>query len=184
MPDADDCPHCRKEKAFPFEGVVSLGLHEDRLRDAVLRAKTDGGRPAVRALGEDLFDRHGDRLTGFDLVSAVPHHWTTRLGVAHDPAAELCVTLARALQRPACPRLVRKRRRTDKQAHLAPADRRANLRQAFAVPRPALVIGKRVLLCDDVLTTGTTARRVTAALRAAGAAAVGVAVLARGVGGR
>ncbi|NNJ25873.1 ComF family protein [Alienimonas chondri] len=183
VPDCGDCQHCRREDAFPFCGAVSLGLHADRLRDAVLYAKTDGGRPAVRALGEDLRERWAERLAGFDLVAAVPHHWTARLHTSHDPAAELCDTLARGLNLPSRPRLVRKRHRTDKQARLTPTDRRANLRGAFNVPRPTSVAGKRVLLCDDVLTTGTTARRVTTALRAAGASEVFVAVLARGVGG-
>ena len=56
-PDADDCAHCRREAAFPFSGAVSLGLHDGPLREAVLRAKTDGGRPAARALAEDLLER-------------------------------------------------------------------------------------------------------------------------------
>ncbi|QDT16270.1 DNA utilization protein GntX [Alienimonas californiensis] len=184
VPDCDDCPHCRREDPFPFAGAVSLGLHEGRLRDAVLYAKADGGRPTARALGEDLLDRWAERLTGFDLVAAVPHHWTDRLRTAHDPAAELCATLARGLHLPGRPRLVRKVRRTEKQTDLTPTDRRANLRGAFVVPRPAAAAGRRVLLCDDVLTTGATARRVTAALRAAGAREVAVAVFARGVGGR
>ncbi|MFH5806087.1 ComF family protein, partial [Alienimonas sp. DA493] len=184
VPDGDDCAHCRREEPFPFSGAVSLGLHEGRLREAVLHAKADGGRPAARALGEDLLDRWADRLTGFDLVAAVPHHWTDRLRTAHDPAAELCETLARGLRLPARPRLVRKRRRTPKQTDLTPTARRANLRGAFVLPRPAAVAGKRALLCDDVLTTGATARRVAAALRAAGATGVSVAVFARGVGGR
>ena len=114
----------------------------------------------------------------------MPHHWTARLATAHDPASEVCEALARGLDLPAAPRAVRKLRRTAKQAGLSPSARRANLRDAFAVRRPDAVRGKRVLLCDDVLTTGATARRVTAALRAAGAAEVFVAVLARGVGGR
>ena len=187
VPDRDDCHHCRREDPFPFAGVVALGLHEGALREAVLSAKSDGGRPAARALSEDLWERWRERLTagaGFDLVTAVPHHWTDRLRTTHDPAAELATTLARALGRPCRVRLVRKTRRTAKQTDLTPAARRANLREAFVVPSPELVAGKRVLLCDDVLTTGATARRVTAALRKAGAAEVSVAVLARGVGNR
>ena len=187
MPDCDDCPHCRREDPFPFAGVVALGLHEGALREAVLSAKSDGGRPAARALAEDLCERWEERLTieaGFDFVTAVPHHWTDRLRTTHDLAAELAATLARALGRPCRPRLVRKRRRTAKQTDLTPTARRANLREAFTVPSPESVAGKRILLCDDVLTTGATARRVTAALRSAGAAEVSVAVLARGVGNR
>ena len=185
VPDAADCHHCRREDPFPFAGAVSLGLHEDALRDAVLKAKTDGGRPAARALAEDLLDRRGDplRAAGCNVVIAVPHHWSARLRHGHDAAAEVAAALAAGLGLP-LKRPVRKFRRTAKQAGQTPTDRRANLRGAFAVPRPAAVAGKTVLLCDDVLTTGTTARRVASALKAAGAGGVFVAVLARGVGGR
>ena len=184
VPDAADCRHCRREKPFPFAGAVSLGLHEDDLQSAVLTAKGEHGRPATRALAEDLLDRRGGVLRGWriDLVTAVPHHWLDRLGRGHDAPGELAAALAAGLGVPARPRLVTKSARTAKQASLTPGDRRGNLRDAFRVRRPAAVVGKTVLLCDDVLTTGTTARRVTAALRDAGADAVFVAVLARGVG--
>ena len=184
VPDAADCHHCRGEDRFPFAGVVSLGLHEDALRDAVLLAKSPPGRPAARSLGEALLDARGDVLRGWgvDVVTAVPHHWRDASARGFAPPAELAATLARGLGARPAPRLLRKTARTAKQASLTPTDRRANLRSAFAVRTPAAVAGRRVLLCDDVLTTGTTARRCARALRNAGAAAVFVAVFARGVG--
>ena len=77
VPDAADCHHCRREDPFPFAGAVSLGLHEDDLRDAVLTAKSPHGRPAARVLGEALIDARGEALRSWniDLVTAVPHHW-------------------------------------------------------------------------------------------------------------
>jgi predicted amidophosphoribosyltransferase len=65
------------------------------------------------------------------------------------------------------------------QTDLDPAARRANVRDAFRVPRPATVLGRRLLLVDDVHTTGATVGAAARALRAAGAAAVGVLTLAR-----
>ena len=184
VPDAADCHHCRREDPFPFAGAVSLGLHEDDLREAVLLAKSPHGRPAARALGEALLDARGAVLRSWeiDLVTAVPHHWRDAAGRTFAPPGELAAALAAGLNVPCRPRLLRKAARTAKQASLTPTDRRANLRAAFAVRTAGAVAGKRILLCDDVLTTGTTARRATAALRSAGAAAVSVAVFARGVG--
>ena len=184
VPDAADCHHCRREDPFPFAGTVSLGLHEDELRDAVLQAKSPRGRPAARALGEALLNARGDVLRSWnvDFVTAVPHHWRDAASRTFAPPAELAAALAAGLGIPCRTRLLRKAGRTAKQASLTPTARRANLRDAFLVRRPAEVSGKRVLLCDDVLTTGTTARRAAAALRSAGAAAVSVAVFARGVG--
>jgi ComF family protein len=70
-------------------------------------------------------------------------------------------------------------RATVPQADLDADARRANVRDAFAVVRPAEVRDRRLLLVDDVLTTGATVAAAARALRAAGAAAVGVLTLAR-----
>ena len=184
IPDAVDCAHCRREKAFPFGGCVSLGQHEGELRAAVLAAKGPHGRPAARALGEALLDARGNVMRGWgvDLVAPVPHHWRDALARPFLPPGELAAALAAGLGVPHRPRLLRKVIRTARQASLTPTDRRGNLTGSFTVRSPGAVPGRRVLLCDDVLTTGTTARRATAALRSAGADAVFVAVFARGVG--
>ena len=65
------------------------------------------------------------------------------------------------------------------QAGLTPHQRRVNLRGAFSVTDPAAILGRHVLLVDDILTTGATARAAARELTQAGAAGVWVAVLAR-----
>lgn len=70
-------------------------------------------------------------------------------------------------------------RATQSQAGLSPRERRLNVRGAFAVSDPAAVAEKHILLIDDILTTGATARAAAQALLDAGAAAVRVATLAR-----
>ena len=70
-------------------------------------------------------------------------------------------------------------RATESQAGLTPRMRRMNVRGAFSVSDPAAVMQKHVLLIDDILTTGATARSAAQALQKAGAASVWVATLAR-----
>jgi ComF family protein len=70
-------------------------------------------------------------------------------------------------------------RATGSQAGLTPRERRINVRGAFIVSAPATVSGKHILLVDDILTTGATARAASQALLKAGAASVWVATLAR-----
>ena len=70
-------------------------------------------------------------------------------------------------------------RPTQSQAGLTPRMRRQNVRGAFVVSSPADVAGKHVLLVDDILTTGATARATAKALVQAGAASIWVATLAR-----
>ncbi len=76
-------------------------------------------------------------------------------------------------------RVLVRHKRTKTQAELAPSLRFANVRGAFRVRRPDAVRGARVLLVDDVLTTGATCSEAARTLKRAGAAWVAVAVVAR-----
>jgi predicted amidophosphoribosyltransferase len=173
------CIHCRTDR-FAFDRVLSLGVYEQRLRQAVLSAKEPGGAPLATALAELLWQTQERALSAaaIDAVVPVPHHWTERLTHPHLPPATLAVTLACRL-RAACDRhRLRKVRRTPQQSSLSGVRRRANLRGVF---RAVSGLGGTVLLVDDVLTTGTTAHRAAEALRAAGTQRVLVAVIARAI---
>lgn len=80
---------------------------------------------------------------------------------------------------PLRPRWLRRQRATTPQHRLPAKARHHNLHEAFFVPHPARVRGRRILLIDDVTTTGTTLDAATRALRAAGAAQVGALALLR-----
>lgn len=77
------------------------------------------------------------------------------------------------------PSILTRRRSTGSQAGLTPRQRRLNVRGAFGVSDPVSVRGKHILLVDDILTTGATARAAASALLRAGAETVCVATLAR-----
>ncbi|HVR29039.1 MAG TPA: phosphoribosyltransferase family protein [Thermoanaerobaculia bacterium] len=123
---------------------------------------------AVAAAGEE-----------HDLVTPVPLHWRRRLERGYDQAALLGVVVARRLALPYRPVLVR-RRATPPQAARTAALRRTNVAGAFRcrARRRAAVEGARVLLVDDVATTGATLESASRALKAAGAARVTAAVAA------
>lgn len=117
-------------------------------------------------------------LGAFEALVPVPLHWRRRWERGFNQAAALAEGLARAAGRRVLRRALVRVRRTRPQAGDAAA-RRENVRGAFAVPRPAAVEGRRLLLIDDVFTTGATAAECARVLRRAGAAAVGVYTLAR-----
>jgi ComF family protein len=74
---------------------------------------------------------------------------------------------------------LRRTRDTESQFSLTPKERRKNLQGAFAVAKNAAIVGREVLLIDDIYTSGATARECARVLRRAGAAKVWVATLAR-----
>ena len=87
--------------------------------------------------------------------------------------------VSRRLHRPLLPDALRRTRETAPQITLDRQHRRKNVRRAFLVRNPRTVSGRRVILVDDVYTTGATVNECAGVLRAAGASAVYVVTLAR-----
>lgn len=176
------CRHCRTDR-FRFDGVFAAAEYRDIMRDAVLSAKRRGGEPAAGWLCDRLWDRRSAELQQLEitLVVPVPQHCMRRVLAPHNSAELIARRLAKRLKVRCNPYILIKTRRTPRQAFLTPSARRTNLKSsAFIATRP--LHGCRVLLVDDVLTTGTTADRAARALFEAGAEKVWVAVAARGIG--
>lgn len=179
------CSFCRDER-FAFERVVRLGVYDETLRVACLRAKNSGAEPLAAGLGELLWECESEALRAakVDVVVPVPRHWLRRFYHSHNAAHTLGAVWAGWLHVPLASHILVKRRWTRPQARLTPHERRQNLRNVFqAVPSQGLA-GAVVLLADDVMTTGTTAHESAKVLVQAGAARVIVAVVARGLGRR
>ena len=174
------CLHCRGEK-FAFRRVIALGVYDGLLRSAVLLGKQPHGAPLIAALSDLLIDARMADLWSepFDAVVSVPHHWRRRFWRLHTPSETIGAQLACRLQRPYVPQILRKPRATPSQAGARRSVRLRQQRGAFSTPETVDLSGTRLLLVDDVLTTGATAHAAATALRARGAADVFVAVLAR-----
>ncbi len=171
------CGACR-ETPPAYRRLLSRWLYRDPL-DAVIHGLKFGrldylGRHLAVALNEGL----GEELQGFDGVVPVPLHWWRRLSRGYNQAECIARPLAALLGVPLMPAL-RRARRTRAQTSLGKAARAANLRGAFRVPRPGRVRGLKLLLVDDVATTGATIDAAAAALKRAGAESVTALVAGR-----
>jgi predicted amidophosphoribosyltransferase len=179
------CFLCRRDR-FHFESVIRLGVYENELREMCLAGKRPGGEELAAALGETLSAEEGLGLLAAraELVVPIPHHWTESLFSAPKMPETLASVISSRLRLRLAAPILAKVRRTPKQSGLPSTRRRVNLRNAFRVPRrfASQVAGRRILLVDDVLTTGATADAAARALLDANAAGVCVAVIARGVG--
>jgi ComF family protein len=177
----DGCTHCR-DAGFAFDRALRLGPYEGVLRDAILRLKHHTGEGLAEALGELWADCSADALRALavEVVIPIPLHWFHRVRRGYNQSESLARALAAVLHVPCRPGWLRRVRATRKQHHCRSRDeRRENLRGAFQTRHAESVRGKRILLVDDVMTTGTTAHEAARPLRAAGAAQIAVAVLAR-----
>jgi ComF family protein len=175
------CGRCRRQLS-PFAQGASLGPFEGPLRSLLHALKYEGRRRAARQLGEALAGEPGVRrlLAADARLLPVPLHPARRRARGFNQA-EL---LARALARHAAgcdvvTGVLARHRDTPSQTGLGAAQRRRNVRGAFAVRRPSLVAGRRLVLVDDVFTTGATARECARALHAADAREVCLITAAR-----
>ncbi len=172
----------------PFERAVAYGSYDGRMRDAIHALKYERLHPAARGLGRMLASAIA-QLAGEApaemLVVAVPLHRRKQSERGFNQARLLAVEALRGLRvshpawRLTLADVLVRSRATASQAGLTPRQRRLNVRVAFKVRDAAAVEGRDVLVIDDILTTGATARAAARALKDAGAKSVWVATLAR-----
>jgi len=119
----------------------------------------------------------------FDLVVPVPLHPKRRRERGFNQAALLSRDLSRLIAIPCCENTLVRARDTAPQVGLSDSERFRNVRQAFRCAHPGDVARKKVLMVDDVMTTGATVCSAGEALLDAGALRVSVLTLARAVQG-
>ena len=175
----DDQGRCRlcRAGARGFDGAYCFGSYEGVLRELIHLFKYGRMKPLSKTLAA-LLATALPRDRQFDLVVPRPLYWRRQWQRGFNQS-EL---LARATARGCGIRMknaVRRTRATATQAGLSNARRRENLKGAFQVKRPGMVEGRRILLIDDVMTTGATASACALALKRAGAKSVALLALAR-----
>jgi ComF family protein len=182
---------CRACRLAPpqFVRAVAYGLYEGRMKDAIHALKYDRLHPAARPLGRMLaaaIAQLASEAPAELLVVPIPLHRTKQHQRGFNQARVLAREAIAALRTThpgwrltLAPSTLMRLRATDSQAGLTSRQRRLNVNGAFAVSDRAAVEKQHVLLVDDILTTGATARAAARALSRAGAASIWVATLAR-----
>jgi len=160
-----------------FDTVYTFGSYEDTLRELIHLFKYGRMRPLARLLGE-LTARAIPREHRFDLIVPMPLHWRKRWSRGYNQSELLAKEVARRWGVPV-ENIVRRVKATAPQAGLSNSKRRLNVRAAFRMRKGSNIKGLRVLLIDDVVTTGSTASACASVLKRAGASHVAVAAVAR-----
>lgn len=154
-------------------------VYDDASRGLVLKLKHGDRTDAAVYLARWMQRAGAELLSGCDVIVAVPLHRWRLLMRTYNQAALLANALGTLTGKAVAVDALRRVKATPSQGGLSRNARARNVGGAFAVRAPAPVAGKRVLLIDDVFTTGATAEACTRTLLAAGAGAVDVLVLAR-----
>jgi ComF family protein len=173
----DVCESCLGHPPGWDRGAAAL-VYGGAGRRMVLALKHGDRLDTVGPLAGWMAAAGRDLLAEADLVAPVPLHWRRLVRRRYNQSAELARRLGRLAGRPVVPDLLLRRRATAPQEGNRAA-RAANQAQAVALSPRHRVEGRRVLLVDDVLTTGATLSGCADVLRHAGASGVDVLVLAR-----
>ncbi len=172
------CGGCTREPP-EFARARAAFRYDDHGKQLILRFKHADRLDMAPTLARWLLRAGAGLVAEADLIAPVPLHWLRLFRRRYNQAALLANALAELTGRPCFPDLLVRGRRTPSQGAMGRRQRRKNVRGAFAVRDPAMVAGRRVLLIDDVLTTGATVAECARVLDRAGAAAVDVLTLAR-----
>lgn len=180
QPGGAVCAECRQREpallavraACSYRGAVAVAVRHLKYRQE---------RYLVAALGQLLVGCLAARPLAVDALVPVPLDARRARWRGFNQSALLAAEVARALDRPLLDAALRRQRPTRPQVGLSARERRANVRDAFACTERTAVAGRRLLLVDDVMTTGATLEACAAALHGAGAAAVYGLVVARDV---
>ena len=177
---AERCAACLARPSA-FARARSAVIYDDASRDLVLQFKHADRLDLAPLFCAWISRAAADLVAETDAVVPVPLHPLRLIRRRYNQAAEIARPLARREGLAYLPDALVRRRATDSQGGKGASGRRRNVAGAFEVPkgRRRQVEGRRILLIDDVLTTGATAEACAKALLQAGAAQVDLATLAR-----
>lgn len=177
QPQSAVCPHCR-HTPLEINGIRSAVMFEGPAREAIHHLKYNGRTSLAEPLGDLLIESWQANPLPADMLVPVPLHQARLRERGYNQSALLGKRLAQATGLPLIEPALRRVKATVPQITLTAAERKANVQDAFEA-RAELVGGKRVLLIDDVCTTGSTLEACQLALKRASAQSVWALTLAR-----
>jgi ComF family protein len=178
--DSHLCGECLATER-PYAVARAVGLYEKTLLTAIHLFKYRGTIGIGEVLGRIMADFAGDQwdMTVFSLIIPVPLHRKRLRERGFNQAVILAREIAKRFSLPLDFMTLRRKIFTASQVGLGREERSANVRKAFTVRKPEKIAGRRILLVDDVTTTGSTLTECASVLMQANAEAVAVLTLAR-----
>lgn len=173
-------PYYFKGKHY-FKKIYSMGLYQGVLREAILLLKYQGVKGLIPPLGKMLLEYCKKKIdcSSFDLILSVPLFRSKKREREFNQAEAFARIISKHYSLSISNGNLLRIRDTRKMSSLNPEERRKNVKNAFIVREKEKIRNKRILLIDDICTTGATAEECSKVLLTAGAKEVTVLTLAR-----
>lgn len=177
----DLCTDCTSHPHSFRKGFTCVA-YGGKVKDMLLRFKHGERAYYGKKLAQVMADRIVPEGLAVDLILPVPMYRKKQQKRGYNQAEIMAVQLGKLLEVPCRPKSLIRSRDTAPMKGLGPEERRANMENAFTVPSKwgTMICGKRILLVDDIYTTGSTVDACSEVLLAAGAAQVFVLTFAAG----
>jgi len=175
------CPDC-SHRSMVFARAIAAGRYEGVLKELILKFKYRREKVLADPLAQFLIERlrsEKEMLTEIDLVMPVPLHRKKLRERGFNQAELIAERISETFSLPLSARNLIRRKNILPQVSLSRNQRLSNPKDAFGIKDEGEVKDKRVLIVDDVLTTGATATEIARLLKRAGAKRVYVAVIGR-----
>ncbi|MDD3678753.1 MAG: ComF family protein [Patescibacteria group bacterium] len=166
-PGGATCPNCKSKASL--EGVLSFGYFKDDLmREIVYRYKYEGLFAISEIISDWLLNLVNQQSIDFDLITFTPLSRKRKNKRGYNQSEVLAKKISKKLKIP-CEPLIEKRRETKPQVGLGRKERILNLKNAFFIKKRVNLTSKRIVIVDDVITTGSTLNECAFVLKNAGA---------------
>jgi ComF family protein len=167
--DGAPCPFCNDRGIRYYRRLLRLGTFSDPLKTLIHQLKYNSRWSLAERLADRLMEQERVRtlLNDTDVIAAVPLHRWKQFRRGYNQADLIAERLSQKMHKPLVRPAIRVRN-TESQTHLrSRQERLQNLRNAFRLINPKLIADKRVLVIDDVTTTGATLQSLARTLKRA-----------------
>jgi competence protein ComFC len=182
LPVKGICGECRSGRHL-LESVYCACIFDGVMKECIHNFKYKNRLTLMQIFKDIVFEFAIDNpfMENVDIVVPVPLHPARLRQRAYNQSVIIASEIAHTFSLPLEDRILKKIKNTRPQSALDKNKRQQNIKGSFALKKPSFVKGKRILLVDDVFTTGATANECASVLLKAGAKSVSCFTLARGL---
>ena len=163
-----------------FEHILTVAIYNDVVKKMIFDLKYYDKTHIAKTIAQLMNRKLGEYDLDFDMIAAIPLHRSKKRQRGFNEVHLICKHLNKLLNKEYKEDILARTKKTENMNRLTRLQRFENVEGAFEVIDMKLVINKRILLIDDVLTTGATANACSNALMEAGAKSVNLLTFARG----